>query len=216
MMAARLPPPCPTVRKPVVRSIGTPRWGIFRPGLGIGAVVVLFATVLFATVLWAQTTQQPPTKQVPGEWKVSLVKAGDRVKITPEKTGVIVDIFSESGIGRATLEPPDGQWPTGMVLRLHLRGLESFRLEAGPWGCEVSVMSYPPYKTRLRVHGPDPMPRLDPKSPFWMVVKMRGAEGKPASKIPLERGYFELALPPAFLAKAPQKLEMHWIDFYRD
>lgn len=162
-------------------------------------------------------TQPPCPKDQPLEgWKVDYAKEEDRLKIVPLKEGVVLEISSPRGIGRATVERTAGPWPKKVVLRLYLKGLESLRVEVGQWGFEASVMSYPPYQTRLRVHGPDPMPPVDPKSPYWVEVRMLDSEGKPASKIPLEGGYFELAIPHAFLEKAPQKLLIHWIDFYRE
>ena len=157
-----------------------------------------------------------PKAEPPSDWKITLAKDGDQVKITPQKEGVVIDIASRTGIGRAVMERLGPGWPKKVLLRLHLRGLESFRLQAGQWGVEASVMSYPPYKTRVRVHVPEPIPPLDPKSPYWVEVRMVDSEGKPASKIPLDGGYFELIIPSAFLEKSPPKWELHWIDFYRD
>lgn len=166
----------------------------------------------------AEGQPQPPcSKDQPLEgWKIDCPKEGDRLKIIPQKEAVILEISSERGIGQATVQRTAGPWPKKVVLRLHLKGLESLRVEAGQWGFEASVMSYPPYQNRLRVYGPDSIPPVDPKSPYWVEVRVLDSEGNPASKIPLEGGYFELAIPPAFLEKSPPKLHIHWIDFYRD
>jgi len=161
---------------------------------------------------------QPPGQDVSSQkgWKVNCPKEGDHIEIVPQKEGAILDIFSQRGIGQATVERTSGPWPMPLVLRLHLRGLESLRVEVGPWGFEASVMSYPPYQPRLRVHGPEPLPAVDPKSPYWVDIRMVDSAGKPASKIPLEGGCFEVRIPPSFLEKSPQKMQIHWIDFYRD
>ena len=161
---------------------------------------------------------QPSGQKVSGQkgWKVECPKEGDRIEIFPQKEGVILEISSQRGIGQASVERTAGPWPKPVFLRFRLRGLESLRVEVGPWGVEASVMSYPPYQTRVRVHGPEPLPTVDPKSPYWVEIRMVDSAGKPASKIPLEGGYFEVRIPPAFLEKAPQKMQIHWIDFYRD
>jgi hypothetical protein len=56
---------------------------------------------------------------------------------------------------------------------------------------------------------------LDEKSPFWMDIRMLGSDGKPARKFPLEEGYFEMALPKAFLDANPKSITLTWIDSYR-
>ena len=167
---------------------------------------------------FAEPTEQPPhPKEQPSkDWKIDCPKEGDHLKIIPQKEGVLLEISSERGIGQASIERIGGPWPKPLILRLRLRGLESLRVEAGQWGFEASVMSYPPYKTRLRVHGPDPMPPVDRKSPYWVEVRMLDADGKPTSKPPPEGGCFEVVIPPAFLEKSPKKLQIHWIDFYRE
>lgn len=41
------------------------------------------------------------------------------------------------------------------------------------------------------------------------------AGGKPACKIPLENGYFEVVVPKAFLAGRTKTIRVQWIDFFR-
>jgi hypothetical protein len=56
---------------------------------------------------------------------------------------------------------------------------------------------------------------LDTKSPFWMEVRVLGADGKPAKKLPLAGGYVEVVLPKAFFAGNPKSITLNWIDFHR-
>ncbi len=170
----------------------------------------------FAGGMDQASEQAPLPRGKPSDgWRIDCPNEGDQVKITPQKEGVLLEISSKKGIGQATVERTTGAWPKPLILRLHLRGLESLRVEGDQWGFEASVMSYPPYQTRLRVYGPDPLPPVDPKSPYWVEVRALDSTGKPSSKIPLEGGYFELTIPALFLEKAPKKLQIHWIDFYR-
>lgn len=157
----------------------------------------------------------PPMAQASDEWRIYCPKEGDQVKVIPQKEGVILEISSHRGIGQAVVERKDGSWPTPLRVRLCLRGLESLRVEVGQWGLEASVTSHPPYQRRVRVHGPEPLPAPDPKSPYWVEVQLVGPEGKPVSEIPLKGGYFELTIPPIFLKDHPKKMQIHWIDFYR-
>ncbi len=48
-----------------------------------------------------------------------------------EKDIATLDVSSPSGIGDATVTLTKGKWPTTVVLRLHLRGLESVAVSNG-------------------------------------------------------------------------------------
>ncbi|MCS7304579.1 MAG: hypothetical protein NZ602_05660 [Thermoguttaceae bacterium] len=179
---------------------------------------IFMAKGLSAGGLAETVHETTPEKDQPIEgWKVECPKEGDQIKVVSTKEGVVLEIYSQRGIGRAIVEGPAKGWPKSLILRLHLKGLESLRLEAGQWGFDASVMSYPPYQTRLRVHGPEPIQEpVDPKSPYWVEVRMFDGAGKPIQQIPREGGYFEVVIPPTLLEKFPQKINIHWIDFYRD
>ena len=57
---------------------------------------------------------------------------GDPV-ITFSTTGgtLLIDITSPTGIGSARIEKTAGQWPPKIVMRLHVKGLESFKFRYG-------------------------------------------------------------------------------------
>jgi hypothetical protein len=40
-------------------------------------------------------------------------------------------------------------------------------------------------------------------------------DGKPATTIPLNDGYFEIQLPKALFEDNPKSITVNWIDFYR-
>ena len=50
----------------------------------------------------------------------------DRFRQSFEGDRLVVDVESETGIGRATFRPGRGVWPARLAFRLHLRGLEGF------------------------------------------------------------------------------------------
>jgi hypothetical protein len=56
---------------------------------------------------------------------------------------------------------------------------------------------------------------LDEKSPLWTDIRIVGGDGKPAKKLPLKNGDFELTLPRAFFEGNPKAITVNWIDFYR-
>jgi hypothetical protein len=70
-------------------------------------------------------------------------------------------------------------------------------------------------KVRLWQDGKEDAP-LDEKSPLWANIRIVGTDGKPARELPLEEGYFEVALPGALFEGSPKAITLSWIDFYRD
>ncbi len=68
---------------------------------------------------------------------------------------------------------------------------------------------------RLWKDGKEDAP-LDEKSPLWMEIRLIGGDGKPASKLPLENGYFEMTMPRAFFEGKAKTMRVEWIDFYRN
>ena len=101
-----------------------------------------------------------------------------------------------------------------MVLRLHLKGLENFRVTNDKVQLEASVSSQDG-KVRLWKDGKEDS-LLDTKSPYWMDVRMVGSDGKPSKVIPLKDGFFEMPLPQALFKNNPKSITVNWIDFYRN
>ena len=123
---------------------------------------------------------------------------------------------SPLGISQAVIERAGEKWLKAVVLRLHLKGLESFRASNGKvkLGAAVSI-DEGKAKVRQWQDGKEGAP-LDEKSPLWMDVRIVGGDGKPARELPLKGGYFEVALPKALFEGNPKSVTLNWIDFYRD
>ncbi len=141
---------------------------------------------------------------------------GDRVTIAVEQDTATLGVTSTRGIGSATISRKDRDWPKHIVVRLHLRGLESFRVTAGEATLAVSVLSHGKHARLLHLwkNGKEGS-RLTADSPYWTEVEMLDARGNPATKIPLTGGYFEITVPRKLLEGNPQSLSLRWIDFYR-
>lgn len=86
------------------------------------------ALTLGAILLAACGARVPRVTDQSHDARVMVVDLGDTVR---------VDITSEKGIGRATLERT-ARWPRAMLFRLHLRGLEGLEMIAGPDTVRVS------------------------------------------------------------------------------
>ena len=144
-------------------------------------------------------------------------KGGDRIEAGSREGAVILDVYSESGIGRAAVSPGPQGWPSGLVFRLHLRGLESFSVQFGEFHLDSSVLSRAPYGQACEFQGgrgPDGTTRVTEASPYWMSAVMV-TEDDASRNIPLEEGYFEVTVPRAVLKRDPEMLRVQWIDFYR-
>ena len=144
-------------------------------------------------------------------------KGTGRIEAWSREGAVILDVYSESGIGRADISPGPQGWPPGLVFRLHLKGLESFSVKFGEFHLDSSVLSRAPYGQLCEFQGrkgPDGTTRITEASSYWMSAVMVTEEGA-SRKIPLEEGYFEVTVPRAVLASGPDMLRVQWIDFYR-
>ena len=148
-------------------------------------------------------------------FKITTKRDNDKVEIKVEKDQALFSIHSPIGISQAVIERVNEKWPDVIVLRLHLKGLESFRISNGKVTVEASVSSHDD-KERVRLwrDGKEDSP-LDAKSPYWMEIRMIGDDGKPVKTIPLKNGHFQIQLPKAFFEDNPKSITIDWIDFYR-
>ena len=147
------------------------------------------------------------------KFKITTKKPDDTVEVRPDKDKTLFIVKSPSGISQAVIERQDDTWPKVVVLRLHLKGLESFRIANGKIRLDAAVSSQNG-KVRLWKDGKEDA-QLDEKSPFWADVRIFGGDGKPVREPPLKYGYFEVTLPRAFFEGNPQTITVGWIDFYR-
>ncbi|MDX1930096.1 MAG: hypothetical protein SFV81_26450 [Pirellulaceae bacterium] len=147
-------------------------------------------------------------------FRITAKRPDDRIEVTSDGAHAIFAIRSPSGISNTTIERTTESWPQKIVLQLRLRGLESFKLSTDKQKLEASVSSQN-CAARLWKVGEEATP-LDPKSPYWMDLRMLDSEGKPARSIPLENGYIEIQLPTKLFEDNPKSIKVEWIDFYRN
>ena len=165
--------------------------------------------VLVVAVTTAAADDTPP-------FKVATKRDDDRVDVKAEKGKATFSIHSPFGISNATIERTGETWPDAVVLRLHLKGLENFKVTNGKVKLEASAsLQEGKPLVRLWKDGKEDAP-LDAKSPFWMTIRMIGGDGKSAKAIPLKDGYFEMTMPKAFVEGNPKSITVSWIDFYRN
>ena len=151
----------------------------------------------------------------PARFKITTRRKEDGVEAKAEKDRAVFAVKSPFGISQAVIERVEDTWPKSVVLRLHLKGLESFRASNGKvrLGAAVSIREG---KTQVRMwkDGKEDAP-LDEKSPLWTDIRIVGGDGKPGRELPLKDGYFDVVLPRAFFEGKPKSITLNWIDFYR-
>jgi hypothetical protein len=165
--------------------------------------------VLAVAVTTAAADDTPP-------FKITTRRDNDQVEVQVEKGKVTFSIHSPFGISQAVIGRAGEAWPNAVVLRLHLKGLENFKVTNGTVTLEgsASLRDGKPL-VRLWKDGKEDAP-LDAKSRFWMEVRVVGGDGKPAKELPLKGGHFEMQLPRAVFEGSPKAITVSWIDFYRD
>lgn len=147
------------------------------------------------------------------QFKITTNRDNDKVEVKVESDKAVFSVHSPFGISQTVIERTDGNWSDIVMLRLHLKGLENFKVSNGIITLEAAVSSQDG-KVRLWKDGKEDSPP-DSKSPYWMEIRMVSDDGKQATTIPLDDGYFEIQLPKALLEDNPKLITINWIDFYR-
>jgi len=138
----------------------------------------------------------------------------DQVDIQYQNGTSLIDIQSPAGVSSAAFELESGRMPDHMVLRLHLKGLEGFRLTSAQDRISASVSGGDSGQVEeqilLSAGTESPLP---PGHPLWMEIQIVSSQAE--NRIPLEDGYFEVEVPQEFIQSAGKTFEIEWIDFYR-
>jgi hypothetical protein len=144
-------------------------------------------------------------------FEIATKRKEDGVLVAVTDGRIVFDIHSPRGIGAAEITRTKEHWPAAVAIRLHLRGLESLVITSGTTKLTASVASHGDHAQRLSVDHQGTEREVQPGNPLWTAVKVIGSAGK----LPLDDGYFELALPAALLRDQPKTITLNWIDFYR-
>jgi hypothetical protein len=153
--------------------------------------------------------------ETPKMFNIATKRTNDSVEVRAEKGRTLFIVKSPFGISQAVIERVEEKWPDAVMLRLHLKGLESFRASNGKVTVDAAVSSQDGrLKVRLWKDGKEDAP-VDEQSPFWMDIRILSSDGKPARELPLKDGYFEMRLPKLFFEGNPRSITLNWIDFYR-
>jgi hypothetical protein len=156
-----------------------------------------------------------PARAQSGEpvFQITTKNKDDQVSIQYQNGIAIIDVHSPTGIGSATFELESGPMPAEVILRLHLKGLEEFRLTSAQSNIAASVASSDASNISQRIIAPGSESPLLPSDPLWMEIEIVSNQAE--KTIPLEEGYFEITVPKEFIQNAGNSFEIEWIDFYR-
>jgi hypothetical protein len=161
-------------------------------------------------------TSQPANAQsgIEPVFNVTTKNQDDQIDIQHENGITTVDIHSPTGIGTAKFELQSGSMPEQLILRLHLTGLEEFRLVSNQTTIAASGSSSEVFNvTGQSVIAAGNEYSITPIDPLWTKVEI--VSGKTDKKILLEEGFFKITVPKEFIRSAGNSFEIQWIDFFR-
>lgn len=146
---------------------------------------------------------------------------GDRVDssshVSPGSDELTLDIYSERGIGSATLTfshyYPD-HVPDQITIHLHTKGLEHFQVATDE---QVITASVPSSGNGQSIQSASTssanvtqLQPITPNSPHWLTITQ--ANDTPATQ---NGDYFAIVLPAQLLKQEVQTITLEWVDFYR-
>jgi uncharacterized protein YcfL len=145
---------------------------------------------------------------------VTTKNLDDQIDIQHKDDITTIDIHSLTGIGSAKFELASGSMPANIVMRLHLSGLEKFRITSRQAAVTVSGSSNGTFNiTNQTITTAGSEYSITPTDPLWMKIEI--VSDQTTKKIPLEEGFFEITVPKEFIQTAGNSFEIQWIDFYR-
>ena len=113
-----------------------------------------------------------------------------------------IDVQSPGGIGKADIEYLSGSYPAQIILRLHVEGLEGFKITYDTTTLSASSSGISDSITQSLIQPDGGERAVMPSSPLWMDIKR-------------EQEYFEIKLPATLTEERPGAFSFEWVDFYR-
>lgn len=170
---------------------------------------------LVAYALMNSCNATPGTSHTrPAVFAVTAKGEGNKLTASAQGNTTVFDVYSWSGIGSGAVEFVSGEPPKNIVIRLHLKGLEEFRLSYKETVIVASKPSDANSKVIQRLISPEGNEQsISSDSPFWMEIK----EINDQAIFPYtsESGYFEITMPEELIWEAYRSFSMLWIDFFR-
>ena len=175
---------------------------------------IVVYTILLMNVFLVSCSNQSASAQSKREpvFSVESQNGDDQITFQSRANTTIIEIDSPSGIGSATFNLESGDMPEQIVVQIHVKGLEEFRLISEQDSVSASVSSGAGLQAqRQRKSSGNSEQAIRAGDAFWLNIKIVSG----SQQIPLEDGYFEINLPVEFIEQSGSSFEIHWIDFYR-
>lgn len=112
--------------------------------------LVLHTCLLMSLFLASCASRSASAQDSKPEFRVTPKNADDSIAVLEENSLTVIDIHSNTGIGSALLELVSGTMPDTLLLRLHLTGLEEFRLVSAQDTVSASVSSAEVFSNYLK------------------------------------------------------------------
>jgi hypothetical protein len=177
--------------------------------------VSAFIIIAIAIFLTVSCGEGPPNETT---YAINVEGAGNEVFVETEEDSVIFEVFSERGIGAASIVVIVGDFPPFVALKLQLNALEELRFAYGETEVLISVSSSRGNVVRESVilgsEGAEQETPIAAESSYWMDVVILQEDGSPGT-IPLAGGVILVALPEDFISGAYDSFQIRWIDYYR-
>jgi hypothetical protein len=126
----------------------------------------------------------------------------NHLTLSVENETTVIDVQSSSGIGKADIEFLSGSYPAQIILRLHIKKLEGFKLTYGMTTVSASSSGTSDTVTQSLIQSDGSEHAVTPSSPLWMDIWP-------------EQEYLEIKLPKALTQERPKSFSFQWVDFYR-
>ncbi|MFZ2423656.1 MAG: hypothetical protein WA029_21190 [Anaerolineae bacterium] len=181
----------------------------------VKAAALMVGPVLWLALPWVLTACQ--ASPAPAVVTATPSRPDAQIAVTQTPTQTVLEVVSQGGIGEADVEMGPGARPPRLVIRLHLAGLEQFRLTYGDTIITAAVASVGQpivRQQRSLLSAPATEETLTDASCFWLPLRLV-TDTATAAQIPLENGAFELELSPDFWAGDYRSFHFEWIDFFR-
>ena len=173
------------------------------------AVCIILLNLLLTSCASRSARAQSQAEPV---FSMTAKNADDQITLGYKDTTTTIDINSPFGVGSAKFTLTSGDMPEHIVVQLHLKGLEEFKLISAQNVVSASVPSGAGLKaqSQRKISGNSEQV-IRSFDALWLDIDIISD----SNKIPLEEGYFEIVLPGEFLEQSGDSFEIQWIDFYR-
>ena len=126
----------------------------------------------------------------------------NQLSLSVEDETTVIDVQSPGGIGEADIEFLSGNYPAQIILRLHIKKLEGFKLTYGRTTVSASSSGTSYTVTQSLIQSDGNERAIMSSSPLWMDIQP-------------EQEYLEIKLPRALTQEKPESFSFQWVDFYR-